>query len=137
MTQTKNVTDVLNSTIEALQSVLPFTIIIDSPKLFKSPIAGHTVGVLIGITGDIKGRMIIDAEKEIISKIGEGMFGMPLQEEMFESFAGELGNMLAGNRAVTTMYKPLQKKFKIHLLSYHHQQITFDLLCIFLLPRQT
>ncbi|GIN38127.1 MULTISPECIES: chemotaxis protein CheX [Heyndrickxia] len=105
MTQTKNVTDVLNSTIEALQSVLPFTIIIDSPKLFKSPIAGHTVGVLIGITGDIKGRMIIDAEKEIISKIGEGMFGMPLQKEMLESFAGELGNMLAGNMSTSISQK--------------------------------
>ena len=49
--------------------------------------------------------MIIDAEKEMISKIGEGMFGMPLQEEMLESFAGELGNMLAGNMSTSISQK--------------------------------
>lgn len=34
-----------------------------------------------------------------MSKIGEGMFVIPIEGEMLESFAAELGNMLAGNIA--------------------------------------
>lgn len=36
-----------------------------------------------------------------MSKIGEGMFGIPIEGEMLESFAAELGNMLAGNIATS------------------------------------
>ncbi|MCK1982500.1 MULTISPECIES: chemotaxis protein CheC [Peribacillus] len=36
-----------------------------------------------------------------MGKIGESMFGMPLEGEMLESFAAEFGNMLAGNIATS------------------------------------
>lgn len=97
MTKSKNITDILNSTIHSLNSVLPYPVTIDSPRLMQAPFSGHTVSVLIGITGDLKGRMIIDGEEAIYSKIGEIMFGMPIYNDMLESFAGELGNMIAGN----------------------------------------
>jgi chemotaxis protein CheX len=97
MTISKYITDVLNGTIESIKSVLPIQVEIQQPKLFNAPFNQHTIGVLIGITGDIKGRIVIDGEEEVFSKIGELMFGMPLIGEMLESFAGELGNMIAGN----------------------------------------
>ena len=43
--------------------------------------------------------MIIDGEEESFQGLGASMFGMPLEGEMLESFAGELGNMIAGNLA--------------------------------------
>ncbi|MBS4173222.1 chemotaxis protein CheX [Bacillus sp. FJAT-49736] len=97
ITISKNITDVLNGTIESIKAVLPIRVDIRQPQLFNSPFNQHTIGVLIGITGDIKGRIVIDGEEEVFSKIGEVMFGMPLIGEMLESFAGELGNMIAGN----------------------------------------
>lgn len=97
MTLTKSITDILNGTIEAVKAVLPFDVTVDKPSLFIQPYTQHSIGVLIGMTGDVKGRVIIDGNEEIFGKIGEGMFGMFLEGEMLESFAGELGNMITGN----------------------------------------
>lgn len=101
MTLTKSITDILNGTIEAVKAVLPFEVSVDKPSLFTQPFTQHSIGVLIGMTGDVRGRVIIDGEAEIFGKIGEGMFGMFLEGEMLESFAGELGNMIAGNLSTT------------------------------------
>lgn len=97
MTLTKSVTDILNGTIESVKSVIPFEVTVDKPSLFTQPFTQHSIGVLIGMTGDVRGRVIIDGEEQVFGKIGEGMFGMFLEGEMLESFAGELGNMIAGN----------------------------------------
>lgn len=97
MTLTKSITDILNGTIESVKAVLPFEVKVDKPSLFTQPFTQHSIGVLIGMTGDVRGRVIIDGEENIFGKIGEGMFGMVLEGEMLESFAGELGNMIAGN----------------------------------------
>jgi chemotaxis protein CheX len=97
VTLTKSVTDILNGTIESVKAVLPFEVTVDKPTLFTQPYTQHSIGVLIGMTGDVRGRIIIEGEEEVFGKIGEGMFGMYLEGEMLESFAGELGNMLTGN----------------------------------------
>lgn len=97
MSLSKYITDVFNSTIGSINTIFPVPLNFDSPKVFKAPFSGNTVGVLIGITGDIRGKMIFDGEETIYSKIGEAMFGMPISKDMLESFAGELGNMIAGN----------------------------------------
>ena len=96
MLMTKNVTDILNSTIDSVKEVLPFEVSIDQPSIFKEPYSQHSIGVLIGMTGDIRGRLIIDGDETTFGSIGEGMFGMKIEGEMLESFAGELGNMIAG-----------------------------------------
>ncbi|MFE8702168.1 chemotaxis protein CheX [Cytobacillus sp. FJAT-54145] len=105
MTLTKSVTDILNGTIDAVKAVLPFEVAVDKPSLFTQPFTQHSVGVLIGMTGDVRGRIIIDGTEEIFGKIGEGMFGMVLEGDMLESFAGELGNMIAGNLSTTIAQK--------------------------------
>ncbi|WP_428908883.1 chemotaxis protein CheX [Niallia sp. Krafla_26] len=96
MTITKHVTDILNSTIDSVKNVIPFDLSIDKPYLFKQPYTQHSIGVLIGMTGDVRGRLIIDGDETIFGSIGEGMFGMKVEGEMLQSFAGELGNMIAG-----------------------------------------
>lgn len=101
MTLTKSVTDILNGTIESVKAFLPFEVTVEKPSLFTQSFTQHSIGVLIGMTGDVRGRVIIEGEEKTFGKIGEGMFGMFLEGEMLESFAGELGNMLAGNLSTT------------------------------------
>lgn len=96
-----HMTSVLNGTISAIKSVLPLAMEINEPRFINQHFEQEAISVLIGMTGDLPGRLIIDGDEECMSKIGEAMFGMPLQGEMLESFSAELGNMIAGNLATT------------------------------------
>ncbi|HEO8421269.1 chemotaxis protein CheX [Niallia sp. FSL W8-0635] len=97
MTLTKSTTEILNGTIEAVKGVIPCELQIARPALTGTPFVLKSLGVLIGITGDLRGRIIIDGDNQVFGKIGEVMFGMFLEGAMLESFSGELGNMIAGN----------------------------------------
>lgn len=101
-------TDILNGTIESVRSVLPFEISIEKPSLFTQPYSQSSIGVLIGMTGDVRGRLIIDGDSVTFGKIGEGMFGMAIEGEMLESFAGELGNMIGGTLSTFISQKELE-----------------------------
>lgn len=101
MSASKHIQTILNGTITSLKSVIPLTMDIKSPSLMVQPFDQKEMGVLIGIVGDIKGRIIIDSTADCFSQIGATMFGMPLEGEMLESFTGELGNMIAGNLCTT------------------------------------
>lgn len=70
---------------------------VKSPNIANEPYEQKEMGVLIGLVGDLKGRIIIDGSPKIFGAIGSGMFGMPLEGPMLESFTGEFGNMIAGN----------------------------------------
>ncbi|MDX8362925.1 MULTISPECIES: chemotaxis protein CheX [Bacillaceae] len=96
-TLSSKVTGVLNSTIHVVKTVVPIDVTIDKPALFTQPLLQSSMGVLIGITGDIRGRLIIEGNPTVFGGVGEIMFGMPLEGEMLESFTGEFGNMIAGN----------------------------------------
>ncbi len=96
MTLSKHIQTILNGTIESVKGVIPFEISWETPAIFTQPFALHSFGVLVGMTGDVRGRLMIDGEESVFSGIGEGMFGMAIEGEMLESFAGELGNMIAG-----------------------------------------
>ena len=97
VTLTKSTTDILNGTIESVKGVIPCELQIDQPILIAEPFTQQSIGVLIGLTGDFRGRIIIDGNEQVFGKIGELMFGMFLEGEMLDSFSGELGNMIAGN----------------------------------------
>ncbi|WP_456274291.1 chemotaxis protein CheX [Bacillus sp. AK031] len=97
MTTTKSVTDIVNGTIQSIKSVIPLPVTVDPPTLLNEPLKKHKIGVLIGLTGDIRGQIIFDGDIEGFQGLAASMFGMPLEGEMLESFAGELGNMIAGN----------------------------------------
>lgn len=97
MESSKYIHTILNSSIVSLKTLLPMTVDIHSPSLLKEPYFQKEMGVLIGLLGDFKGRIIIDSKSTTFSAIGSQMFGMPLEGKMLESFTGEFGNMFAGN----------------------------------------
>ncbi|MFC0523217.1 chemotaxis protein CheX [Pontibacillus salicampi] len=99
MVGSKSVTEIVNGTIESVKAVLPFDIYIEKPNVIQEPLIQADLGVLIGMTGDMEGRLLIEGTRECISSIGSSMFGMPIGDEMLESFTGELANMIAGNLA--------------------------------------
>lgn len=93
----KNVQMILNGTISSLTTIIPLKLDILPPSLIVQPFEQKQISVLIGFVGGMKGRLIIDTTKDVISTIGQAMFGMAIEGEMLESFTGELGNMIAGN----------------------------------------
>lgn len=84
MPLTKIAAKILQGTIDSVKEVVPFEISMENPSLFTQPYTQHCIGVLIGMTGDIRGCLIIDGNKETLSKIGEGMFGMTVEGEMLD-----------------------------------------------------
>jgi chemotaxis protein CheX len=101
MTLISGVSDLLNNFITALKAVIPLEVTFHEPTSMDEPFNQHHIGVLIGMTGDTRGRFIIDGEDGSFKSLAASMFGMPLAGEMLESFAGELGNMVVGNLATS------------------------------------
>ncbi|MCG3083063.1 chemotaxis protein CheX [Anoxybacillus sp. LAT_35] len=101
----EKITTILNGTIESIRSVIPLAMTIEKPSLFTQPFTQASISVLIGMTGDLRGRLMIEGHETMFGSIGETMFGMPLEGEMLESFTGELGNMIAGNLATIVFQK--------------------------------
>ena len=99
-TELKNINEIVkevyNGTIYAVKNIIPFDPSVGSPQLIIPPLSVN-FGVMIGFTGGLKGELVLKSNEDFISKIGESMFGMPVSGEMLESFAGELGNMIAGS----------------------------------------
>jgi len=91
----KVVTSLLNSTLASLEGVVPIAFSRSAPRLLQQNFSLH-FGVLIGIIGDIKGKLVLSGNLRVFSGIGKAMYGMPLEGEMLLSFSGELGNMIAG-----------------------------------------
>lgn len=90
------VKEVYNGTIFAVKNIIPLEPAVGSPQLINPPLSVN-FGVMIGFTGGLKGELVLKADPTFVSLIGEKMFGMPVSGEMLESFAGELGNMIAGS----------------------------------------
>ncbi|MFJ7975348.1 chemotaxis protein CheX [Peribacillus sp. JNUCC 23] len=99
MSVTTQISGVLNGTIQAVKTIIPLNLEMSKPLLINEPFLQNGIGVLIGMTGDVRGRLLIEGNQDAIGRIGETMFGMTLEGEMLESFAAELGNMIAGNLA--------------------------------------
>lgn len=97
MSTSTQIKAILNSTILSLKAVLPREVHVSSPSITSDPYEQAEIGVLIGMVGDMKGRIIIDSTPNTFSAIGEAMYGMRLDGPMLESFTGEFGNMIAGN----------------------------------------
>ncbi|GGB35724.1 CheY-P phosphatase CheX [Lentibacillus populi] len=109
VTMEKNlaITELLNSSFLSIKNVVPVDHEIKKPRRLEHPLRLQ-FGVLIGITGDVKGKLVMAGDSGLFSMIGEKMFGMPLEGEMLSSFSGELGNMIAGGMATIVVEKGLQ-----------------------------
>lgn len=90
------VKELLNSTYQSIKTVIPVENSILKPEMITKPL-DLQFGVLIGIVGDMKGKLMVTGKTSTFSMIGEAMFGMHIEGEMLSSFSGELGNMIAGN----------------------------------------
>ncbi|MCT2535957.1 chemotaxis protein CheX [Aquibacillus koreensis] len=88
--------EVYNGTIKSINNVIPIENTIGGPQLIEKPLKVE-FGVMIGFTGDLKGELVVKSTSNVFASIGEKMFGMPLSDEMLDSFSGELGNMIAGS----------------------------------------
>lgn len=91
----KAVAELLNGTLSSIKAVVPIDYDTKKPQLIEKDFQ-LAFGVLIGITGDINGKLVLAGNPETFASIGEEMFGMSLEGEMILSFSGELGNMIAG-----------------------------------------
>ncbi len=91
----KKTRELINGTYESIKTIINVENTISKPSLIKGGV-DLNYGILIGITGDIKGQLILEGESTLFGKLGHLMFGMPLEGEMLNSFSGELGNMIAG-----------------------------------------
>ncbi|MDM8534505.1 chemotaxis protein CheX [Clostridiaceae bacterium HSG29] len=96
----------INPFIKASKEVFKMTMNLDleigRPYVKKTPFALKDVVLVVGITGEVKGQVIINFEMEIAKKIASKMMmGMEVSEldEMSKSAISELGNMIMGNTA--------------------------------------
>ncbi|MDT8858779.1 chemotaxis protein CheX [Alkalihalobacillus sp. MEB130] len=92
----ETISNLLCGIVTSIKNVVPLTIQGHNHQINDQSI-DIKLGVLIGITGDLNGKLILAGETPIFSSIGQSMFGMPLEGEMLDSFIGELGNMIAGS----------------------------------------
>jgi chemotaxis protein CheX len=93
------VTTILHGSYKALEAVVPFPLEYGKTSVLTKTILKESIGVKICLTGDIEGELIFDSQPLTYKKVGEAMFDIELSDEMLESFAAELGNMIAGNLA--------------------------------------
>ncbi|WP_327204749.1 chemotaxis protein CheX [Paenibacillus sp. DMB20] len=87
----------VDSAIESMGEVFMKSIEVSQPISIEQGLLQSEIGVLIGIMGDVQGRLIFEGEKHTFSRLGESMFGMPLSGDMLHSFVGEMANMIAGH----------------------------------------
>lgn len=92
----QTIKDVLNGVCISVKNIIPLHLQISKPSLFGQSLQIQN-GVLIGMIGDVSGRILFSADRNVFSSIGESMFGMVIEGEMLSSFSGELGNMIAAN----------------------------------------
>lgn len=92
------VTNLLNATLASIKAVIPVEPQINKPQLLEEQ-CHLNFGVLVGITGDMNGKLVFTGETETFSSISQVLYQMPLEGEMLLSFSGELGNMIAGGMA--------------------------------------
>lgn len=92
------------ATFEVLKEILEVPISRGKLALRKSPVAINGVAVILGLTGDVQGRVIFDMSEETAIKIAGVMNFEEFAEfdQLARSTISELGNIIAG-KAVTLL----------------------------------
>jgi chemotaxis protein CheX len=102
------VNDLLQSVADSVSQVIPLPISFRPSYVLDDKVIQNEVGVLVGFTGDIYGRIVFQGDVAVFGKLGESMYGMPLEGEILHSFIGELANMIAGNTCTVMSNKGLK-----------------------------
>lgn len=87
---------------QAFGAVIPVAVNLLRMQSIGDSFVQEDMSVLIALTGDMPSHIIVEAPTRVFSGISERMFGMALEGEMLESFAGELANMVAGTTATNS-----------------------------------
>lgn len=104
----ENVSELLECIVNSIKQVVPIPLTVEAPYLNNVKELNTGMCVLVGFTGEIGGRMLIDGDAASFGKLGETMFGMFLEGEMLHSFVGEVANMVAGTMC-TLIYQKGKK----------------------------
>jgi chemotaxis protein CheX len=98
--------ELINPFISAAQSVLRDLAQINTkmgkPYLKKPEYEGQVVSIIVGITGELRGQVILTLDEKTACDIASHMMmGMPVPElnDMSRSAVSELSNMILGNAA--------------------------------------
>lgn len=98
--------DMINPFISAAQSVLKdmakLSTKLGKPYLKTPEYEGNMITIIIGITGEMRGQVILSLNEETACLIAsQMMMGMPVPElnDMAKSAVSELSNMVLGNAA--------------------------------------
>ncbi|TFE25847.1 chemotaxis protein CheX [Cohnella luojiensis] len=116
----------LHSVMESVRQVIPIPAVVQSPNVLEDTVIQRDIEVFVGFTGHAYGRIVIQGECKTFSKLGEFMYGMPLEGDILHSFVGELANMVAGNTSILISNKgitiditpPTVMVEKLHLHGY-------------------
>jgi len=83
---------------------------IGKPYMQDPVFLDNTIVILIGVTGEMKGQVMIAFEHEIACDIASKMMMMPITEmdEISRSAICELGNMILGNTATIFSTKGIE-----------------------------
>lgn len=93
----------LKSSTEILSQIANFQVTHKEPYVKKELKLQDNIGVIIGITGSIKGQAVISFTEDTAKKIASNMMGgMPIAvlDDIAKSAVCELGNLILGNAAV-------------------------------------
>jgi chemotaxis protein CheX len=92
----------IESSINVISQTTGFKPTVGKIYIKTLPYKGDSVVVIIGLTGEIKGSVVISLKTSVACKIASAMMcGMPVPEldEMSKSAISELCNMILGNTA--------------------------------------
>ena len=92
----------IESSINVISQTTGFKPNVGKIYIKNLPYSGDNVIVIIGLTGEIKGTVVISLKNSVACKIASAMMcGMPVPEldEMSKSAISELCNMILGNTA--------------------------------------
>lgn len=101
MIKVEHINPFLKASTKVFAEMCGMNIEIGKPYMSEPILAKDSVMILIGITGEIKGQVIITLSSDIALDIASKMMMMEVTEidDMVNSAIGELGNMILGNAA--------------------------------------
>ena len=92
----------IKATTGVLKTLTDIDFVTGKPYVKASPYTAKEVLIIVGITGEIRGQVVITLDVAFAKKMASMMMmGMPVDEldELSKSALSELGNMIMGNTA--------------------------------------
>ena len=96
--------ELVNPFLEAaglvFRQMLQMELVRGKTTIKKSPAPGYEVAILIGITGEVTGRVVysmnMDTVRKVVQKLMPDVSPQDLEKE-YKDVIGEIGNMITGN----------------------------------------